>query len=70
MSNEKLSNEVHSPPLSKGVASGSLFIEWIKQTYPSMYRDQDYAELGYADIEEFGFWVEEQINSGRFSNCH
>jgi hypothetical protein len=50
--------------------SGSLFLEWLKQTYPLMYRDEDYAELDYTDLQKFVFWVEEQINSGRFSNCH
>jgi hypothetical protein len=70
MSNEELSNEAHNPPLRKGVVSGSLFLEWLKQTYPLMYRDEDYAELDYTDLQKFAFWVEEQINSGRFSNCH
>jgi hypothetical protein len=70
MNTEKLSNEAQNPPLRKGVVSGSLFLEWLKQTYPLMYRDEDYAELDYTDLQKFAFWVEEQINSGRFSNCH
>jgi hypothetical protein len=70
MNTKKLSNEAINPPLRKTVVSGSLFDEWVKNTYPMMYRDKDYAELDYSDIEKFGFWVEKQINSGRFSNCH
>ncbi len=30
---------------------------FVKETYPSMYRDDDYAELDYTDIEEFNFWL-------------
>jgi len=57
-----------SQTIAKPLVSGSLFREWIKNTYPLMNRDEDYSELDYIDIQKFGFWVEEQINSGRFPN--
>ncbi|NBX97464.1 hypothetical protein EBQ81_01170 [bacterium] len=59
-------NEKTSSQMYERVASGSLFNEWVKMTYPSMYRDKDYAELNYNDMQDFAFWIEDRINKGDF----
>lgn len=62
MANVVLVGEVQAACLID--VSGSLFGDWIKMKYPLMYRDQDHAELDYTDIQDFGFWIEDKINSG------
>ena len=66
MANVVLVGEVQAACLID--VSGSLFDHWIKMKYPLMYRDKDYGELDYTDMQDFGFWIEDKINSGVYSN--
>lgn len=50
------------------VESDPLWMQWVKEAYPSMYRDNDYAELDYTDIEDFNFWINKQFTLKRKTN--